>query len=273
VGASSTGGGVGELRLDAELIPLPTWGKDNTSYSGLYLDTAMTELVLASGLGKNGLQYLTFTAKAALAGVALHHMQAGKGYTFYVGAATQYDHLQNRTLGGPQQPNLDDFFGICHVLGPTVDITLYYGAFRLRATLDLFYDFAMVRSFAFEPYRDRHGLAGARSVLARKAYSYSNGATTQSRIVIQGGPLELGAQAQISMYESINLFDPAAEEVTDNFSVYDQLKSVRAYSMVKLPAHFTAELVMQATQRKGQIKDVSRSATELRITGGLGYEF
>ena len=62
-----------------------------------------------------------------------------------------------------------------HVFGPSMELASFHRAGYVRLGLDVFGDFAMVRSYAFDEYKKNHRIDNIKSVLMKENYYYAYG--------------------------------------------------------------------------------------------------
>ena len=72
-----------------------------------------------------------------------------------------------------------------------------------RIGLDIFGDFAMVRSFAFDKYKKNHSLNGIKDVLSTENYYYAYGVNINPRIDIKYGSYRLLMSYKYAHYDSL----------------------------------------------------------------------
>ena len=89
------------------------------------------------------------------------------GYSFLVGAASAFAYTTYET------DEFTDWLAAVHVLGPSVELTFFHQDGYVRFGMDIFGDFAMVRSFAFEKYKENRALDGVKTILKKEDYYYA----------------------------------------------------------------------------------------------------
>jgi hypothetical protein len=86
--------------------------------------------------------------------------------------------------------------------------------------MDIFGDFAMVRSFAFEKYKENHSLEGVKSVLQKEDYYYAFGMTVNPKVEIKHRSYRFAAEYKYSYYDSFEGADRRGH-LTNDFNLVD----------------------------------------------------
>jgi hypothetical protein len=164
--------------------------------------TSLTELGLEAMLTEHGMESLQFIAKTVW--VAYAHQRLGSdlagqatGWSVLAGLASAFEHSQYNT------DEFDDWIGAVHVLGPAIEFTLMRQDDYLRLSLEVFGDFAMVRSFAFDRYKQQHSLRGIKTVLRQENYYYAIGVHLRPKLEVQYGAYRVIAEYTYAYYDSI----------------------------------------------------------------------
>jgi Domain of unknown function (DUF3943) len=189
------------LGFDGRLYQLPQSGHASDR-SGLLTNTSLTELGLEAMVTEHSVESLRFAAKTVWA--AYYHQRIGRdfagqatGWSFLAGLASAFEHTQYNT------DEFDDWIGAVHVLGPAVELTVTRQNDYLRLGVDVFGDFAMVRSFAFDTYKQQHSLFGLKTVLQQENYYYASGVHVHPKLEVQYGAYRLVAAYTYAHYDSI----------------------------------------------------------------------
>ena len=89
------------------------------------------------------------------------------------------------------------------MFGPALELTAFHQAGDLRIGLDVFGDFAMVRSLAFEKYKNTHRIDTIKRVLMAENYYYAVGPSVNPRIEARYGSYRLLAEYKYAHYDSL----------------------------------------------------------------------
>ncbi len=255
-----------------------------SNQSRIFWDTTATRLGLDLALSGSELEILQFYVQAAWAGY--HHQEivdesgqneGGRlsGYSFLVGPASGYRH-SIRKFG----TNESDEMAVVNVLGPSMEVIVFTGRFKIKLNMDVFGDFAAVHSFAVEDYERLGGdLSSAKSVLELRHYYYAFGMTAHGAAQVEVGPLELGFDFVHQTYSSIQGFDSAQEELTDDFPLQDEQSVAKVWLAARTPVErLKVILSLERLKRSGSLDPADRkkqsSSTGQTIgTLKLLYEF
>jgi hypothetical protein len=183
-----------------KLYLLPSYG-EALDIRRFFFDTVLTEMALEVIAADTSVESLRFFAKTVWA--AYHRQTMAKdalgnatGYSVLVGLASAFEHTLYSTDA------FKDWIGAVHVLGPSLELTFFHKDGYSRLGVDIFGDFAMVRSFAFEKYKTNHALSGIKSILREENYYYAYGVHIHPRIDIKYGPYRLLLDYKYAHYDS-----------------------------------------------------------------------
>ncbi len=164
--------------------------------------------------------------------------------------------------------------GIVNVLGTTLDFTYYAGPVRVRATFDVYGDFAAVRSYAVDRYDIDHILLGTKSVLQFQRYYFAFGVTAAPRLVVNAYGFEAGAELTYHHFDSIEGLDRRQSVVNNDFSLNDSLLSYRLWLAYTLPGDWLKlALSFQQIHRRGEIGELVVSEAETQVLASLVFAF
>lgn len=282
----------GERRIDkgvgvrTQIVNIPQYGREG-SVSKLLVDGNFSELYWKMTQDSEGMSEFIVYVKAALAGYYKQKTVMGndgnlQGYSFFIGAATAYEYSMRGRPGALNKhaiateemgPTLDKF-SIANVLGPTIDFNYYNKGVRVHAVIDLFGDFAAVRSYAVEKYKNENPDAKMRGVLGWREYYYAFGVTASSKASIQFYDIELGAQVKADIFSSADGFDRSQEKITHDQKLYDGVLTEKAW-IAYSPRVDWLKLVFTAEHRYryGSMDDVQTDSDEYRYMGDVVFKF
>jgi hypothetical protein len=187
----------------------------------------------------------------------------------FVGATTALDYQMH-----DWNERYRDKVGVVNVIGPTVDLSLYKGPLRLRASTDIYGDVASVRTPVLQTYLDRHGDRGIKSVLAQKGYYFAVGLTLRQELALEYRRLELEAASSLDFFHSIEGHDRFQDQVTNDFHLSDRRFTHSARLRYHLPGGGQAPwLGVEHVTRTGRIGGMHVTNTETRFQAGLSVIF
>jgi hypothetical protein len=175
-----------------------------------------------------------------------------EGYNLLIGPVTALEIDQERVNGNNSNPK-SDFRGTVHVMGSTLDFIGYKNGLKMRFTLDLYGDFAMIRSWAFESYKANHDVTGVASVLANQDYYYGFGTTIDIKASAEYGRFEVGASLQKTNESMINYKMRFYNTETKQLNPTDQIVTAKAWLVYKLSSNTKLEFDFEKIQRQGSI--------------------
>jgi hypothetical protein len=186
----------------------------------------LSEIGIEIGVSDKGIDPIRFLAKTVWApyyrqSIARDSAGNTTGSSFFVGLASAFEHIQYDT------GEFEDWIGALHVFGPSMELTSFHRAGYVRIGLDVFGDFAMVRSYAFDEYKKDHRIDNIKSVLMEENYYYAYGVYVHPKIEVQYGPYRFLAEYKYAHYDSFEGRD--RRKPTNDFHLVDEQQE---YSLV-----------------------------------------
>jgi hypothetical protein len=276
----------GEVHLGLEtlLVNVPEYGRPGR-VSRLLTDGNFSQMILRMSASAEGVTDFLFFAKAALLGYYRQDIRGQvdaqgnampstlQGYSFFVGAASAFEHSSHARGPGEESDQL----AIVNVLGPTMELVYHYRGLRVKATLDVFGDFAMVRSYAIDRMIDEGGrvtVAGAKSTLLYTRYYYAFGLTVAPRVSVAYRGFELGGELRFDGFRSIEGLDRFQERVTNDFPLTDTRLVARVWLSYTLPGDWLRlSLVGERSLRAGSVEGYDVSTQETRLYANMAVLF
>jgi hypothetical protein len=260
------------LGLDVELIDLPWYGRPGRS-ARVVPGGSFVRIAAEAALDAGGLASFDFVSTVALAGYLWQAIAVGPdglmGGSLFAGASTAYSYTHDASV------DFVDKIGAANLVGPALDLSLHRGPLRLRARLDAYIDFAMVRSAAIEAYLDRRDPRGIQSVAAEKKYYYATGLTFRPALSLGYRGFELGARIGLDLFESIEGLDRRRREVDNEVHLSDRRLRGRAWLACTLPGQRLriSVLDVERREREGRIGGLRVVSADTRIMSGIGLLF
>ena len=286
--SSSAGSGsrgvLSEVRLESHLVHIPGYATGTGTTTKILYDTALTDLVVRMAKSSNGFQEILLYARAALAGVYKHSISSGarpdtfNGYRFFIGPSMGYT-LEARDFPGANGSILSEGLGVAHVLGSSLDLLILRGDLKIHMTLDLFADFAAIRSLAVEPYREKRLFAWPSSTLMSSSrYDFEFGMSLKTLAVVEYRNAEIGVEAEKGMYAGIHGHDDYQEYIDDTFKreskISEEMSRVRGWIGYLLPGdQWKLLLTLEARRRRSVIDEFDVQQTDVRALGNVMFQF
>jgi len=201
-----------------KLYFIPQYGKKG-DIERFFKDSILTEMGFELDVTDKGIDNIYFIAKTVWAGyyrqnIARDSAGQGTGYSFFAGLASAFEHIQY------ESGEFEDWVSAVHVLGPSLELASFHKAGYIRIGLDVFGDFAMVRSFAFDKYKKNHRIDNIKSVLKEENYYYAFGAYVNPSIEARYGPYRFLAEYKYAYYDSFEGRD--RRHPTNDFNLVDK---------------------------------------------------
>lgn len=264
------------LGLSGEVIAIPLFEEPGRVKEILTGETVAAQMQFAAAVGgsMNTFKLFTKTVLAAYYDKNLGRNRKGdlEGYNLFVGPSAALE-IEETTYGGDEKNPGNDFRGIVHILGGTVDLVMYHQGYRLRATLDIYGDFAMIRSYAFDNYKKLNATDGVTSLLVNEGYYYGLGMTEKVSVSLEKGPLSAGISLSQTNITSIERAERDYKEKTRDLSPTDLVFTSKTWLVYELSKSWKAELGLEMKRRKGTINQSSDvTAKEIIKYGKLIYQ-
>jgi Domain of unknown function (DUF3943) len=270
---------IAEIGIESQIIHLPGYGTRPGKVSAYIGAPVFTQLRFHSSINADGFQDVSLFMKAMLLGYFRQHLtplQNGmvSGYSLIIGPVTAYE----LNMHDWSETDIDDVYGIIHILGPSMDLLYARSALHLRLTIDFTGDFAAIHAFAIDAFEQVGSLEFAKSVLQEEDYYYALGLTARAQATLTYGGLEVGVSGRYSYYDSIEGLDRREEDITNDVRTTDTVASVRTwlgYNIVNdfIQATFSYERRWRSgTASDGTVK-ANASETENRFLGSLRLLF
>jgi hypothetical protein len=193
--------GIGPLfGFHGKLYFIPQYGQA-ADINKFFKEPILSEIGIELSVTDKGADNIRFFTKAVWAAYYRQNIArdpAGKttGYSFFAGLASAFEHIQYDT------GEFEDWIGALHVFGPSMELASFHRAGYVRISLDVFGDFAMVRSYAFDEYKKDHRIDNVKSVLMNQNYYYAYGVYVNPKIEVRYGSRRFLAEYKYAHYDS-----------------------------------------------------------------------
>ena len=195
------------------------------------------------------------------------------GYNIFIGARKAVD---NRTLfNSSGNPKISDFISSVHVFGSTLRLTTYSHGWRIRAILDIYADFASVRSYAIDRQEFEGDVLEVSALKKHDSYA-AVGSTNLAQLVFERGNFSFDISSQHQRLSNLNGIDPQPylpQGVTVTGRA-DQFVGIEFGAQYRLNKNTSVRFAINETQRSGHIQDVdSKSSVNETVGLQLIYRF
>ncbi len=263
------------LGFDTKIIDIPGAGQVG-NINTLLTDGGFTRLVFNGKFNQFvNLSDFLFFAKTSLIGyyrqsITKTQEQELKGYSFFIGTSTAIDY-HTHLIG-----KVTDRLGIVNVLGPSLDLTYYSNGYKIRCTIDVFGDFAAVRSFAIDKFIENNGESALVSVLKDHHYYFAFGITANPRVEVSNGPFEMSIELKYHWLTSVNALDRFVNQNYNNINFKDSKFGYKIWLGYTLPWWndlIKVGIAYEQYVRQGSAAQYSVTDTETIISGQLMMVF
>ncbi len=272
-----------EVRLDAETMRFPSYGKAGAQsdwHTGGEATRLILDYVQARSDGTGG--GFSWSSSTTVWGhyaqeIVGEEQTSRRGSARFLGTKSAFD------LAYEPSGDTDDFLMFAHLLGPTADITWFRGPLSVRAVVDGFGDFSLVRPRAVPGGPYPAALAKAKSTLKRFEYYYGWGVTGAARLEASYWHARAGISAEwnhVGSVEGLDRYQDAFsspvgirhEAITDDSHLIDDRLKLRVFADLPLPlATFKLGASAELRRRQGSWKAQDSTADDARISFLLTY--
>ena len=262
--------GTASVGFETQILNQSTYDKAGKA-DEIFKDTMYSKIKGRLSVGQmTDLEVMTKTVLAGYYKQDTKLDEKGKlsGYSFLIGPSTGVDLRQQKVKGGAE-----DMVATVNVLGSTIDVTGYKNGVRMRATLDVYGDFAMVRSYAIDDYARDSGREGLPSVLKLNDYYHAGGATVAASGSVSYKNLELSAEFKKQYLKGIDGSDRFQESIARPIKKTDELTSAKLAAALKLTNHIRVKTSAELLERRSNLDKYSKDVKTKRYLGELEFLF
>jgi hypothetical protein len=219
---------------------------------------------------------LRFFAKTAFLG---HYQQSIRkdpasqhleGYSLFVGLSSAFEYYAHLF----SELREEDKQAICDLVGPSLVADYYHRGLHLRASVDAYPTFSMVKPAAAELYDRDHSLQGVKSIYRTEGYYYAVGMTAAGRMEADYGPFGLEGQIRYHTFDSIEGNDRIQERVFNDIELEDQRLGLQLTLTYALPIeNLKLALDVEKIYRWSDIEAFSSDTDETRFLARIVFEF
>jgi len=266
----------GVVNASGKILLIPGAGKEGT-FSKLSINTMKVESKLHAKFGQAGVNDFEAYAKAVLGGFYIQDLKKKgcegssdekckgqlHGYSILLGVASKYKLVFNRAdhLIYQKASLKDDGLqkiGVANILGPSIELAYMYNGFKVEATIDVYGNFAAIRSLAIDKWNDHHGLDGATSVMRERRYHYALGVTVNPGLKVSYQEFEWGGSLNADLFDSSATYmkDQKSEEVTNPLHAQDLFMRSKIWAGYTLPSDLMKlQVSLENIHRDSRIED------------------
>jgi hypothetical protein len=156
--------------------------------------------------------------------------------------------------------------------GPTVDARIEAGAATITAGTDIYAEFGMLKSEAYDSWRADHPMAVVRNTMQDKAdpYYYAYGVAVTPRINVAYRGVNVGGKVAAHAFTSMNGVDRDQEMMTADPSMRDTDATAEAW-LAYTHKSVTVSVDGRAHRRDGKIESARAAQTDTTTMFSVAY--
>jgi hypothetical protein len=275
VGDAGTSRSIADVGFELELVNAEKYGKPG-EVSTFYHDGVFNEVAFRTLLGDGEILDYLFFAKTAFLGYYQQRVEKEEtsgqlnGHSVFLGLSSAFEYYTHIFAN----PGNEDQLAVCDLLGPSLVADFYHRGVHLRAGIDAYPNFAMVRPFAMDLFEEHHSVSGASNILEDEGYYYALGLTTAGRLEAEYGPFGLEAVVRYYFFDSIDGLNRQPERVVNEFDLQDERLWMRLGLSYALPlSHTKIAFYLEKLWRWSDIKHSEYDRDETCLFGRVIFEF
>lgn len=263
------------VEVAAEVITIPGYSEPGQA-SQVVSSVPISQMLIRVGIDQTDLALYFKTALIGYYKKNLSEATPGRrnlglnGYELFVGPSSAYT-MTDRVHGD----DLHEQFAAVSILGPTVDLTIYRGRLKMRAVIDVYGDFASIRSLALDEYLENHSNVGLTDSIRGHGYYFGYGGTANSNFVVNYRGLEVGGSYRVSRVESIEGHSRHQENVTTDLHFSDSRSELKYWMSFQPTRDWRVTGGVERLRLTGSIRDMDLrdSQTRTKMYGKLTLMF
>ncbi len=274
------------LGFDNKIITIPEYGKPG-KYHEFIDETLYSRLYTSISYGKAGIEELNIFAKAVFFGMFSQTIdKGGNGYSLSFGLGSRFDFFKKRAITFYDSGDVEvddgnslelekprefrDKYTIVNIAGPVLDYTVFSRDLRLKLSVEAYFDFVMINSFAFNEYSKYFDISKVKTTLLYYGYYYGYGYTMETGFEGEYKSIDFSGSIKYGSYRSIQGLDRFQDDITDDFLLKDQVLNYSleiGYKIGRSPIELFFSF--KARNRKGKIFSLVHKGNETRFITGI----
>lgn len=263
------------MGFDFEVVTAEKYRKPGEA-SIFYTDGVFNELAFKVALADTEMVDLQFFSKTAFLGyyqqqiVKDEDSQTLGGYSLFIGASSAFEYYAHEFAGIGEA----DKQVICDLIGPSLVVDYFYRGFHMRAGVDAYPAFSMVKPAAVEAYEQDHIIQRTGSVFQAERYYYAFGMTAAGKLEMDYGPYGIEGRIRYHYFDSIEGRNPLQQRGPDDIELKDQRLWMQVSCYYALPIeNLKLALDIERLYRWSNIDDFSSDQEETRFVAKVVFEF
>jgi hypothetical protein len=268
--------GIVRMALETELIMIPGFDRPGR---GRQLRTAPSFTQMRVEATRNDEEIVDFRALARAAVTVWHRKNIGDdgdGWNLLYGLSSAYEYGFHASTTRDTKITRDRV-AIAHLLGPTLDLTVRTRGLRMRAIVDVYANWGLLRPFAMNAHRELFPDDEVRSTIVRDNYYHALGVTGAARIQLGFGPITGGVSYQRDHFKSVQGIDRHQEDLVEDFPLFDERGEGRLWTRYAIDLSrdlaLEVELSAELRDRSGHVKETELEEQERRYLAGVQLAF
>lgn len=263
-----------QLGMNAQVINISVYEEPGQKRE-LLLDTAFSQLVIERSVGNVEPNQFLLMARIALAAYYEKNLGIDKngnlqGYNFWIGPAsrTQFKHSVTK------DDQYVDQQAIVNILGTMMQLTYYKSGFKVTANFEIYGDFAMMKAYNLQKYKDEVGESLLPRVVRGNDYYYGLGYTTNGHLIVEYGKWTFEAGSSFHTATPLKDRYRYGDEALNMPNMRDSELILDASVGYKIARNIEIKFKVEQSKRTGYIEGVgSRQTTDTRRYLLLSYFF
>lgn len=276
--------------LHTQIMSIPEYGQQG-SENCFVKKPLFSEIQMdVTGVGRAAAEYNLFSRVVWFGFFKQNIDSLNRGYSLYLGGGSAYSVFKKKTgttnfpcsfkgrnpaaLKLDEPRDFTDKLAAVHIIGPVFDWTRFAKNLKVRLVLDMYVDFGIANSFAFNVYSRQHDFSGVKTPLLVNGYYYGWGATLSAGLDVSWRNVSLQTYLRYQSYGSIEGKDRFQHLLTNDFHLTDSRFLSRLAIGYRIPGlPLTLKASYEGVYRRGSIEDIEEKRLEVRGFLGLSLVY
>jgi hypothetical protein len=264
--------------IESEIIDIPLFDQPGMAKK-LIMDTAFTRLLIHSTATTNAIDDLRLLARTAFMAYYQKNLSLDtngnlNGFSFFIapGSGLDIDVRKEKIDGEFQYKHM--YFNV-NVLGGTMNLVGYLRGVKLRAVIEVYGDFAMVKSYALDGFKEKNDISGAGNLLnSEEGYYYGGGMTGAFGLSVDIKGLEFGYRFSQTDLQNITGRERDSDTITERYVINDRKRVQELFVKLRTKKNLVFKCGIERIERSGRIEDFQPAiGVEHRKSCSVMYSF
>ncbi len=264
--------------LESEIVDIPLF-EEPGMVRKLIMDTAFTRLMVHATASPDVIDDMRMIAKVGFMGYYQKDLKKDgsgelNGFNLLIAPASGVE-IDVRKQNDGNGFGYKDMIVAVNVLGTSMNFVGYVRGVRFRMLVEVYGDFAMVKSYALDGFKKDNDISGAGALInSEEGYYYAGGVTHAIGLSTDIKGFEFGYRFSESNYSNITGRERDSAIIQTRFDITDRKRSQELFIKWRTKKNLTFKCAVEKIDRDGSIESfVPATGTEYRKSCSIMYSF